>query len=79
LQLPRTTGGPHRTLHERDFVTENDVVEAHNKLRSAQAGVASASSELRKARDALGILGDVNQRIRAAQEAIEDAQLNYDY
>jgi membrane fusion protein, multidrug efflux system len=66
-------------LHERDFVTENDVVEAHNKLRSAQAGVASASSELRKARDALGILGDVNQRIRAAQEAIEDAQLNYDY
>src|ERR1700688_1642534 len=25
-------------LHERDFVTENDVVEAHNKLRSAQAG-----------------------------------------
>jgi membrane fusion protein, multidrug efflux system len=66
-------------LHERDFVTENDVVEARNKLRAAEAGVASASSELRKAQDALGILGDVNQRIRAAQEAIEDAQLNYDY
>ena len=25
------------------------------------------------------MLGDVNQRIRAAQEAVEDAQLNYNY
>ena len=66
-------------LHERDFVTENDVVEARNKLQAAEAGVASARSELEKAQDALGIMGDVNQRVRAAQEEIEDAQLNYDY
>lgn len=66
-------------LQRRDFVTENDVVEARNKLRAAEAAVAGARSELRKAQDALGILGDVNQRIRAAEEAIEDAQLNYDY
>jgi multidrug efflux system membrane fusion protein len=66
-------------LRERDFVTENDVVEARNKFRAAEAGVATASSELQKAQDALGILGDVNQRVRAAQEEIEDAQLNYDY
>jgi membrane fusion protein, multidrug efflux system len=66
-------------LHERDFVTENDVVEARNKLKGAQAGVASASSELQKAQDGLGVMDDVNQRVRAAQEAIEDAQLNYDY
>jgi multidrug efflux system membrane fusion protein len=66
-------------LRERDFVTDNEVVEAHNKLKAAQAGVAAASSDLQKAQDALGVLGDVNQRIRAAQEAIDDAQLNYDY
>jgi membrane fusion protein, multidrug efflux system len=66
-------------LRERDFVTDNEVVEAHNKLKAAQAGVAAATSDLQKAQDALGVLGDVNQRIRAAQEAIEDAQLNYDY
>ncbi len=66
-------------LRERDFVTDNDVVEARNKFKAAQAGVASAASELHKAQDALGILGDVNQRMRAAQEGIEDAQLNYDY
>jgi multidrug efflux system membrane fusion protein len=66
-------------LHERDFVTENDVVEASNKFKAANAAVASASSELQKAQDALGILGDVNQRVRAAQEEIEDAQLNCDY
>jgi membrane fusion protein, multidrug efflux system len=66
-------------LRERDFVTDNDVVEAHNKLKAAQAGVAAAASDLQKAQDALGVLGDVNQRIRAAQEAIADAQLNYDY
>jgi membrane fusion protein, multidrug efflux system len=66
-------------LHEKDFVTENDVVEARNKLRAVDAGVLSAASELEKAKDGLGILGDVNQHVRAAQEEIEDAQLNYDY
>jgi membrane fusion protein, multidrug efflux system len=66
-------------LQKKDFVTENDVVEARNKLRAIDAGVLSAASELEKAKDALGILGDVNQHVRAAQEAIEDAQLNYNY
>jgi multidrug efflux system membrane fusion protein len=66
-------------LHERDFVTENDVVESTNKFKVANAAVVRASSELQKAQDALGILDDVNQRVRAAQEAIEDAQLNFDY
>ena len=47
-------------LRERDFVTDNDVVEARNKFHAAQAGVATAASELRKAQDALGIVGDVN-------------------
>jgi multidrug resistance efflux pump len=66
-------------LRVHDFVTDNDVVEARNKLQAAEAAVASARSELQKAQDALGMLGDVNQRLRAAQEAIEDAQLNSDY
>jgi membrane fusion protein, multidrug efflux system len=66
-------------LQKKDFVTENDVVEARNKLRASDAAVLAAASELEKAKDGLGILGDVNQRVRAAQEAIEDAQLNFDY
>lgn len=66
-------------LRQHDFVTDNDVVEARNKYKATEAGVATAASELQKAQDALGILGDVNQRVRAAQEDIEDAQLNYDY
>jgi multidrug efflux system membrane fusion protein len=66
-------------LRARDFVTDNDVVEARNKLKAAEAAVASARSELRKAQDALGMQGDINQRLRAAQEAIDDAQLNFDY
>jgi len=66
-------------LRDHDFVTDNDVVEARNKLKVAEAAVVSASSELLKAQDALGMLGDINQRLRAAQEAIEDAQLNSDY
>jgi membrane fusion protein, multidrug efflux system len=66
-------------LLAHDFVTENDVVEARNKLKAAEAAVVSATSELRKAQDALGMLGDVNQRLRAAQEAVDDAQLNSDY
>lgn len=66
-------------LRAHDFVTDNDVVEARNKLKVAEAAVASASAELLKAQDSLGMLGDVNQRLRAAEEAIEDAQLNFDY
>jgi membrane fusion protein, multidrug efflux system len=66
-------------LRERDFVTDNEVVEARNKLSAAKAGVAAATSDLQKAQDALGVLGDVNQRIRAAQEAVDEAQLNYNY
>jgi membrane fusion protein, multidrug efflux system len=66
-------------LRARDFVTDNDVVEARNKLNAAEAGVATASSELQKAEDALGVLGEVNQRVSAAAEEVEDAQLNYDY
>jgi multidrug efflux system membrane fusion protein len=66
-------------LRQHDFVTDNDVVEARNKYKATEAGVATAASELQKAQDALGVLGDVNQRVRAAQEEIEDAQLNYDY
>ena len=34
-------------LHEKDFVTENDVVEARNKLRAADAGVLSAAFRTR--------------------------------
>jgi membrane fusion protein, multidrug efflux system len=66
-------------LQARDFVTENDVIETRNKLKAADAAVSSARSELEKAQDALGVLDNSNQRLRAAKEAVEDAQLNYDY
>jgi len=66
-------------LQARDFVTENDVIETRNKLKAADAGVSSARSELEKAQDALGVLDNANQRLRASEEAVEDAQLNYDY
>jgi multidrug resistance efflux pump len=66
-------------LRDRDFVTENEVVDARNKLKAAQASVAAANSDLQKAQDGLGVLGNVNQRIRAAQDAVDDAQLNYNY
>jgi multidrug resistance efflux pump len=66
-------------LRERDYVTDNEVTDARDKFKAAEAGVAAATSELQKAQDALGIMGDVNQRIRAAEEAVEDAQLNYNY
>src|SRR6202011_5745382 len=39
----------------------------------------SAKSEPEKAEDPLRVLHNANQRLRAASEAVEDAQLNYDY
>ena len=55
------------------------MIETCNKLKAADAAVSSAKSELEKAQDALGVLDNANQRLRAAKEAVEDAQLNYDY
>ncbi len=66
-------------LRKNDFVTDNEVVEARNKLKAAEAAVSSASSDLQKAQNAVGTVDGVNQRTRAAEEAVEDARLNVDY
>jgi multidrug resistance efflux pump len=61
------------------FVTQNQVIEARTKARAAEAAVAEAQSELQRARDVLGQLGDVNARRQAARAAVDDAQLDVDY
>jgi multidrug resistance efflux pump len=66
-------------LRNGDFVTENEVVEARDKVEATEAGVATEAAELAKAQDGLGMSGNVNQRLAAAQEAVEDARLNYNY
>ena len=43
-------------------MTDNEVVDARNKPKPPTH--AAASSEYQKAQDALGMLGDVNQRVR---------------
>ena len=55
------------------------MTETRNKLKAADAAVSSARSELEEAQDALSMLDNANQRLSAAKEAVEDAQLNYDY
>ena len=66
------------TLRTDDFVTDNDVLEARNKLKAAEATAVSVSLGLVMRKMCCGCW-EVNQRGRAAQEEIDDAQLNSDY
>lgn len=50
--------------------------EMQNQLKVAKAALAAAQSELTEAKENLGKLGDQNSEIRAAQAALNDAQLN---
>lgn len=66
-------------LLDGQFVTENQVFEARTKTAAARAAVEHARSELQRARDLLGQLGDVNARRQAAEAAVTDAELNVQY
>ncbi len=66
-------------LLERHFVTANDVFNARSRLQAAEAGVASAHSEVSKAQNDLGQYGDINARRKAADATLYDAKLNLEY
>jgi multidrug resistance efflux pump len=66
-------------LLSRHFVTANDVFNARSRLEAAEAGVASAHSEVSKAQNDLGQYGDINARRKATEAALYDAKLNVEY
>jgi multidrug resistance efflux pump len=66
-------------LLSRHFVTANDVFNARSRLQAAEAGVASAHSEVSKAQNDLGQYGDINARRKATEAALYDAKLNVEY
>jgi multidrug resistance efflux pump len=66
-------------LLSRHYVTANDVFNARSRLTADQAGVASAHSEVSKAQNDLGQLGDINARRKAAEAILYDAKLNLGY
>jgi multidrug efflux system membrane fusion protein len=66
-------------LLARHFVTANDVFDARSKVHAAQAAVDNARSEVRKAENQLGQLGDINARRKEAEAQVYDAKLNVGY
>lgn len=66
-------------LLARHFVTANDVFNARSRLSAAEAGVASAHSEVSKAQNDLGQYGEINARRAAADATVYDAKLNLEY
>jgi multidrug resistance efflux pump len=66
-------------LLARHFVTANDVFDARSRVHAAEAAVDNARSEVLKATNELGQLGDINARRKAAEAAVEDARLNVNY
>ena len=66
-------------LLDGQYVTQNQVFEARTKSTAAKATVEQAKSELHRARELLGQLGDINARRQAAAAAVTDAELNVQY
>ncbi len=66
-------------LLAKHFVTANDVFDARSRVHAAEAAVDNARSEVRKAQNQLGQLGDINARRKAAEAAVFNARLNVDY
>jgi multidrug resistance efflux pump len=63
-------------LLEPQFVTAEDVDQAQRSRDAAAAAVVEARDQQARAKDAIGNVGDVNARIRAAEEAVNAAQLD---
>jgi membrane fusion protein, multidrug efflux system len=66
-------------LLARHFVTANDVFDARSKVQAAQAAVDNARSEVRKAKNQLGQLGNINARRKEAEAELYNAKLNVGY
>jgi multidrug efflux system membrane fusion protein len=66
-------------LLPRHFVTANDVFDARSRVHAAEAAVENARSEVRRAENQLGQLGDINTRRKAAEAAVYNARLNVNY
>ena len=66
-------------LLAKHFVTANDVFDARSRVHAAEAGVDNARSEVLRAQNQLGQLGDINARRKAAEADVENARLNVNY
>ena len=66
-------------LLEGQFVTPDQVFEARTRKTASRAAVEQARSDLQRARDLVGQLGDINARRQAAAAAVYDAELNVQY
>ena len=63
-------------LLARQFVTAEEVDQARRSRDAAAAAVAEARAQQARAKDAIGNVGDMNARIRAAEEAVHAAELD---
>jgi multidrug efflux system membrane fusion protein len=66
-------------LLDKHYVTANDVFNARSRVTAAEAGVRNAEAEAKRAENQLGKLGPINARLKAAEVAVAEAQLNVDY
>jgi len=66
-------------LLDKHYVTANDVFNARSRVTAADAAVRNAEAEVKRAENQLGKLGAINARLKAAEVAVAEAQLNVDY
>jgi len=63
-------------LLARQFVTADEVDQVRRSRDAAAAAVGEARAQQARANDAIGNVGDMNARIRAAEEAVNAAELD---
>ena len=66
-------------LLAKHYVTANDVFNARSRVEAEEAGVRNAQSEVKRAQNQLGKIGDINARLKAAEAEVADAKLNVEY
>lgn len=66
-------------LAPKGFLSREDLEKADTRVKTAAATVQSSEAKLAQARAQLGHTGDENENVKAAQAAVEAAQLKLDY
>ncbi len=79
LAQARSDAGRVHELAPKGYLSHQDLEKADTAVKTAEAELNSSIAKLEQARAQLGRAGDDNENVKAAQAAVESAQLKLDY
>lgn len=79
LAQARSDAARIHNLAPKGYLSRQDVETADTRVKTATADLQSSQAKLEQARAELGQTGEQNENVKAAQAAVETAQLKLDY